>query len=80
MMARRSKRTRNCLKLCSQAMGAFDDPAGFAKAAAMRLAAASNLGADAVGMQRLAIFVVVVSTITRPVLTRPHGTNRRKVT
>jgi len=30
----------------------------------MRLAAASNLGADAVGMQRLAILVVVVSTIT----------------
>lgn len=44
--------------------GTFDDPASFAKAAAMWFAAASNLGADAVGMQRLAILVVVVSTIT----------------
>lgn len=58
------KANAQSLEVVQPGDGAFDDPAGFAKAAAMRLAAARNLGADAVGMQRLAILVVIVSTVT----------------
>jgi len=41
----------------------LDDPAGFAQPAAVRLAATSDLGSYASGMQWLAILIVVVSPI-----------------
>lgn len=43
--------------------GALDDPAGFSEAAAVRGTAARNFGGNAGSMERLAVFVVVVSTI-----------------
>jgi len=43
---------------------AFDNPTGFAKTAAMRFSATGDLGGDAGGVKRFAIFVVVVPAIT----------------
>ncbi|AJP56309.1 hypothetical protein UC34_23855 [Pandoraea vervacti] len=44
--------------------GSLDNPTRLAKTAAVRLAAASNLGGDADGVQGLAVLVVVVAAIT----------------
>ncbi len=43
--------------------GSLDDPAGFAKAAAMRLATSGDFGSDAGCVQRTAVFVVIVVPI-----------------
>lgn len=42
---------------------AFDDPAGLAKTAAVRLATPGDFGGDARGVQGLAVLVMVVATI-----------------
>jgi len=42
----------------------LDNPTGFAKTTAMRFTATGDLGGDAGGVKRLAIFVVVVAAIT----------------
>lgn len=44
-------------------VGSFDDPAGFAKTAAMRHAASRDLGGDTGGVQGLTVLVMVVATI-----------------
>lgn len=46
-----------------QCQGPFDDVAGAAEPGAMRLAAAGDLGTDALGVEDLAVFVVVVAAV-----------------
>ncbi len=43
--------------------GSLDDPAAFAKAAAMRLATSGDFGSDAGCVQRTTVFVVIVAPI-----------------
>ena len=50
-------------KVVQPCMGSFDDPAGFAQAAAMRYATSRDFGADVFGMQGSAVLVMVVASI-----------------
>lgn len=42
--------------------GPLDEPAGFAQAAAMRLAAPCDLSRNAGSMQRVSVFIVIVAS------------------
>lgn len=63
MMAKLLETDAQSPKVVQPTQGALDNREGLAQSAAMRLAAAGDLGGDARSVERLAVLVVVVAAI-----------------